>query len=130
MLIPIFPAEIKSGQITFQNKGRFLQYLKSLSGAVEVIVRPHKKHRTHSQNNLYWLYLALIASETGDNAADLHDYFKRRYLPPKFINACGHTIKIPGSTTDLSVNQFGEYLDRIEQECGVPIPDWNLVVFT
>lgn len=78
--------------------------------------------RSLSQNAFYWAYLGTIEKETGNLANDLHEYFKRTLLPPKFINVMGKEIKIPASTTDLTKVQFGEYLDKISAESGVPLP--------
>jgi hypothetical protein len=35
----------------------------------------------------------------------------------------GEEIKIPSSTTTLSKIDFGEYLDKIAAETGIPLPD-------
>ncbi len=78
--------------------------------------------RSLSQNAFYWAYLGTIEKETGNNSNDLHEYFKRTLLAPKFINVMGKEIKIPASTTDLTKVQFGEYLDKISAESGVPLP--------
>lgn len=78
--------------------------------------------RSLSQNAMYWAYLGTIEKETGNLVNDLHEYFKRTLLHPKFINVMGKEIKIPASTTDLTKVQFGEYLDKISAESGVPLP--------
>jgi hypothetical protein len=85
-------------------------------------VRPSAK-RSGQQNSFYWLYLGVIATETGDNADDLHEFFKRKLLPPQFITVRGEEIKIPASTTDLNKADFGEYMEKICALTGVPIPD-------
>ena len=61
-------------------------------------VRPPAK-RSDSQNAYYWLYLEVIARETGDNADDLHEFFKRNPPPAKFITVRGEEIRIPSSTS-------------------------------
>jgi hypothetical protein len=61
--------------------------------------------------------------ETGDNADDLHEFFKRKLLPPVFKTIRGEEIKLPASTTDLSKSDFAEYLDRICALTNVPLPD-------
>jgi hypothetical protein len=127
-LIPIFKAEIKNGILIHKNAVKFQSYLNSLNGEVEVVVRKHNKKRSHNQNNLYWAYLNIIEQETGDSANDLHEYFKRTHLTPKFITACKHTIKIPRSTTELSAGEFGEYMEKICRETNIPIPDRNLEI--
>jgi hypothetical protein len=57
-------------------------------------------------------YLEVIARETGDNADDLHEFFKRKLLPLVFKTIRGEEIKLPASTTDLDKVAFGEYPHR------------------
>ena len=82
-----------------------------------------KPIRSLSQNALYWLYLHIIERETGNTSYDLHEFYKRTKLPPKFIKINGKEIKIPSSTRDLSKIGFGEYMDKISADCEIPIPD-------
>jgi hypothetical protein len=79
--------------------------------------------RTLSQNALYWFYLGVIESETGNNANDMHEFFRRTLLKPKLINVMGKEIRVPSSTTELTKVEFGEYMDRICAETNVPIPN-------
>lgn len=90
---------------------------------VVISVEPLKKRRSSSQNNYYWLYLSVIAEETGENEDNLHEYFKRVFITPKFITVLGQDIKIPKSTTDLSKGEFVEYLQKIQHLTDVPLPD-------
>lgn len=108
------------------NHSRFLQCLKENEGKdfrIEKLVST----RSLSQNSLYWLYLETIEKETGNSASDLHEYFKREFLPPKFIKVMikGKEIerKIPASTTELEKIPFTDYLDKICAMTGVSIPD-------
>jgi len=100
----------------------FAQWKADHEGA-EVIIEPFKPTRSRSQNSYYWLYLGIIAAETGDNADDLHEFFKRTLLPPVFKTIRGEEVRLPGSTTDLDKAQFGEYLDKIAAMTEVPLPD-------
>lgn len=79
--------------------------------------------RSNQQNRLYWVFMEVISRETGDDPVSLHQYFKRAFLPPKFIKAMGKEIKIPSSTTELNKSDFSEYIMRIEQETGIACPD-------
>lgn len=79
--------------------------------------------RSNAQNRYYWLYLGVIAAETGDDENSLHEYFRRTLLPPKLITAQGKNLQIPRSTTDLNKIEMGEYLDRICALTNVPLPD-------
>jgi arginine deiminase len=119
----------KEGKMTWEtpyNHDRFLQNLRENEGK-PYRIEPLISTRSMSQNSLYWLYLEVIQRETGNQATELHEYFKRELLPPKFIKVKikGKEIerKIPASTTELKKNEFIDYLDKISALCGVAIPD-------
>lgn len=108
------------------NLARFKEFVKANAGKQVRIELPVTK-RSNTQNNYYWVYLQVIERETGNNANDLHDYFKERLLPKKTITIKGrkgtHQIETPMSTTELDKIQFGEYLDKICAMTNVPLPD-------
>lgn len=83
--------------------------------------------RSGQQNRYYWLYLGVIENETGNSASDLHEFFKRKLLPPKHIVIKGkmglHEVRIPRSTTDLTKVEFGEYMEKICAMVAIPLPD-------
>jgi hypothetical protein len=100
-----------------------IDYIAQLSdGKYRVIVERFVKSRSTQQNRLYWSYLRLIEYETGQDSNDLHEYLKRKLLPPRFVEVLGEEIKLPATTTKLDSKDFGEYLDKIEQLTGIPIP--------
>lgn len=92
-------------------------------GKYIVTLSDTKKRRSTKQNSYYWLYLGMIEEETGNLATDIHEYAKRKFLPPRFITIKNETIKVPGSTKKLSKTEFGEYLDKISAWSGVTLPD-------
>ena len=104
------------------NFKRFLQHLKENDGKI-FRIEPEISTRTLNQNKLYWKYLGIIEIETGNVANDMHEYFRRTLLPPKFIKYNGKEIKIPMSTTELKKHEFSDYMDKICAETGVAIPD-------
>jgi len=106
--------ELKSASIR-----QFLEDNKGKKVKIEVV----KAKRSDSQNSYYWLYLGIIERETGNTAQDLHDLFKRKFLPPEFKNVLGIELKIPASTTKLSKSDFGTYLDKICALTNVPLPN-------
>jgi hypothetical protein len=92
-----------------------------------VIIKRETGKRSNSQNEWYWgVVLPTIAKSTGSTAQNLHEIFKRMFLPPKFITYGDKEIRIAGSTTDLNKNEFGDYIERIRAEVatsGITIPD-------
>ncbi len=107
------------------NKARFQEALKLYEGKTFIIQLVEAK-RTLPQNDFYWFYLGVIERETGNNADDLHEYFKRKFLPQKTITVKGknvHTFTVHGSTTQLKKMEMSDYMDKISAETGIPIPD-------
>lgn len=120
-----FNAKCKIGGLDFGsefNEARFRQYCKDNVGKI-MHLEPEVSTRSLSQNALYWLYLGVIERETGNNASDIHEYFRRTLLPPKFIKVMGKEIKIPKSTTELKKHEFAEYMEKISSETNIEIPD-------
>jgi hypothetical protein len=120
----MFRATISDGKLSFGPiiLSKFEDWLHANNGK-HVSIDIEKPERSTSQNRYYWLYLGVIAQETGDNADDLHEFFKRKLLPPVFKKICGEEIKLPASTTDLGKGEFTEYLDKICALTNVPLPD-------
>lgn len=121
-MTPIHYGSVENGKLTVRNKDRFNTWLATLKGNVELIVRKTKSQRSGQQNRFYWAYLEIIAAETGHGPNELHEYFKRRHLPPRFAKILGHDIKLPATTTELNKAEFSAYIMGIEAETGVPAP--------
>ena len=120
-----FIVKIKDKEIDFgspDNWARWHNYASEHDGKFMRLVEPENK-RSSSQNRYYWEYLEIIEMETGNDANDLHEYFKRLLLPPKWLKVLDKEIKVPSSTTDLNKQQFSDYLDKICSLTNVPLPD-------
>ena len=112
------------------NTARWHDFLSQNEGKTVRITKP-KENRSLSQNNLYWFFLEIISSETGNDATEMHEFFKKRFLPKRTAIIKGknndHEVEIYQSTTQLSKSDFGDYLDRISSLTGVQIPDPSLL---
>lgn len=104
------------------NGARWNQFRKD-KPKVWVRIEEEKPRRSINQNSFYWLYLAQIEKETGNEAQDLHTLFRQKLLPPKIIVVKGRAYETPKSTTDLNKLEFGEYIEKICAMTGVQIPD-------
>ncbi len=119
-----FTGKVIDGKLLINNSKLFKLYLQSLEGKkVEIGVRKEMKIRSTRSNSFYWVYLSVIAQETGDDENSLHEYFKRVLLPPQIIEVLGKEIKIPASTTKLSTEEMSEYIQRIHSLTGINPPD-------
>lgn len=127
----IFLAKSINGKLDFGsdlNESRLKQCVKDNPNKTFRVEMVESK-RSLPQNSYYWLYLGVIARETGDDENSLHEYFRRTLLPPKMITVMKKEIRVPTSTTELSKVDFGEYLDRICSLTSVPLPDRELAGF-
>ena len=105
------------------NTKAWLDYLEKNDGKKLVVeVELEKSRRSLDQNAFYWLYIGVIEKETGNLATDLHELFKRKFLPPIPKKILGIEFKLPARTKDLSKVEFGEYLDKISAFTEIPIP--------
>lgn len=119
-----FHGTIVGGAITFRPSVAvaLANWRKTHEGSRIVLMEDNPK-RSHSQNAYYWAYLEIIAREHGDTASDLHEFFKRKLLPPRFLKVRGEELRIPGSTKELDKAGFSEYLDKIAVLTVVPLPN-------
>ena len=85
-----------------------------------------KSIRTLAQNSLYWgVWLPMIAESTGHASDELHEFYKSMFLPKRIIKVGEKTIAVSGSTTDLSISEFSDYLMKIQAEVaqmGIELP--------
>lgn len=100
-----------------------------LSKPWEVTIKPYRKRRTLNQNSLMWAWLNEVAGHvedhTGQDADDIHEFFKQKFLHPKVIEIGGETV-LKYTTTELSTAEMKDYMDRIyafvTQEFGIMLP--------
>lgn len=121
----IFHCHIENGKLSIDTPEKWKRYLLGFDEGTKLVIDIDKQKnvRSLSQNKYYWLYLSVIADETGHTEEELHELFKRKFLPPTHKTVLGTGFKLPASTTDLSKHDFSEYLERICAMTGVPIPD-------
>ena len=120
-----FRAKIEKEQIVFPNVRASMAWekFKETHEGAMIEITEYKPARSLTQNAYYWVYLEAISAETGDNASDLHEVFKRELLPPVFKTIRGKEYKLPGSTKTLDKAAFGNYLDKICALTNIPLPD-------
>lgn len=117
-------AQIKSGKVLWYSPQKLHDCIRALEGQeVQICIEKRRSVRTTQQNRYYWLYLGLIEAETGNDSVDLHDYFKDKFLRPRYKVIFGVEIKLPATTTKLDTLEFGEYIRRIEILSGIPAPE-------
>jgi len=98
----------------------------------QVTIEPFKKKRTLSQNALMWKWIGEVANlvhkETGQDADDIHEFFKTKFLPARIVEIAGETIE-RRTTTKLSTQEMSDYMTKIHafvtSELGfiLPLPE-------
>ena len=95
---------------------------------IDITQEKHRKKRSLPQNSYYWgVVLPYIAKANGeDDLDDLHDDLKHMFNP-KIKEVHGMTIEKGGSTTEMSTEEFSEYVDKVVRfaaiKLGIYIPD-------
>lgn len=129
--VKTFIVTADNGGIKFQSDHQHLLWkdaLKKLDGKqVRIELTTKQLTRTQQQNKFYWLYLQVIAEETGNDIETLHCWAKGKFLTESICEVFGDKVRRVKSTTELSKNDFAEFMEKISGETGVPIPnveDW------
>lgn len=123
-IYPVFYAIVKEGKILFSDKDMLKMHISTLEGKdIDVIVRQHRKDRTHSQNKWYWgCVVAISAKHYSYTSDEMHEAFKWLFL---FRNEEGKPFTVR-STSNLSTMEFAEYAEKCRKWCaekGLLIPD-------
>lgn len=106
-------------QLVAQNAKVFADCGKPL----RVIVTEDEKKRTDAANRFYWgAVLSAVAEQAWvagkQYSKDVwHEHFARQYLPhTEIVTPFGEVIARRKSTTELTVSEFSEYLQRVQSE--------------
>lgn len=90
---------------------------------LRVIVTEDEKKRTDSANRFYWgAVLTTIAEQAWVDGRQYskdvwHEHFARLYLPhTEIVTPYGEIVSRRKSTTELSVSEFSEYLQRVQSD--------------
>lgn len=99
----------------------------------KVVISRKEEKRTIPQNRLYRLWLNCISSESGNDVEDLHEYFKMQFLGVHSRIIYGEEVIRTVSTTELNIDQFTAYLDKVQQwasvELGIILPNPEDLIF-
>ncbi len=110
------------------SKQMIKDYIDSLADdkSYKVTISLHRQQRSVSQNNLYWLWISIIADETGNDKESLHQLFMQKFIGWNTQSLHGSDIHTLPSTTKLSTAQFTTYLEQIDAwtatELGIILP--------
>ena len=101
---------------------------KEIKGDTVIVeMKPDVQSRSTKQNKLYWKWLGVL-EETGNSQGALHRYLASEYLDTEVEEVNGKPILVIKSTTQLSVKDMADYLERVsefadERGCILPRPE-------
>ena len=89
---------------------------------ISMYITNKRPQRTQKQNRFLWVYYGIVANETGHTTEEIHDWAKGKFLTQGITEVFGSKVRKLKSTTQLTKQEFSEYIERIESETGVPAP--------
>lgn len=105
----------------------YIQALDILKVKFTITISRIRNKRSIDQNRLYWLWIACICRETGNDKDDVHEYFKEYFLGYSEKPMFGGSVRHTRSTSDLDTKQFTDYLEKIKvwaaRELGIILPE-------
>ena len=81
-------------------------------GKWAVEVKRLQNRRTLDQNALYWRWVHMIASETGNDADEVHDAMKKKFIAPEYVEVFGELVD-RRSTADKRTGEMVEYMEKV-----------------
>lgn len=120
-------ATVKNCELIFSSKIGSL--LRPLEGKELVVtIKTRRKTRTDKQNRYYWAgIIRRIAEATGNNDHDIHEFCKRKFLPPKVLVIENKQFLVVASTPDCNTVEFWDYCENIRMffltEFGINLED-------
>lgn len=90
---------------------------------ITLTVSNQRLKRSLAQNAYYWgVYLPMIAEAAGQPVEYLHEYFKGKFLTKQIVEVYGEKVRIRGSTADMSIGEFSQYIMDIQEFTGIEAP--------
>jgi hypothetical protein len=108
---------VREGQ--FSNLSFLLTQIKGFEGErIEIKICPHKPKRSHAQNRLLWHVYNMASAKSGHTSMEVHEGMGIEFR--SYQDAMGMTHV--RSTTQLDVQEMGEYIERVCYFFGLPVP--------
>lgn len=117
----IFYSDVKSGKLQKNVSEKIVKTLQIFEGKrVEISIQKQRGHRSNQQNRLWWVYMQIIADETGHTKEEIHELCKKMFLskPIELVNLkTGEVTQETtfGSTAQLNKDQFTELIDNLQK---------------
>ena len=95
----------------------------------DVSIKLHRAKRSTEANNLYWRWVGIISSETGNDRETVHKFFARKFLGYDVKEFGSEKVAIVRSTANLDTGAFADYMTQVYtfalDELGIALPSPN-----
>jgi hypothetical protein len=85
-----------------------------LDKPLEVRIGPYESSRSAQQNRRYWRLMGLLATTTGHDKDELHEWCKEKFLGTRVVEIAGERRQVAPSTRRLKVKEFAVYMEQVE----------------
>ena len=127
-MTPVFYGQVKNGKLLLNKRDILDEYLKSLDGDVELIVRKKQKQRSNPQNAYFHgVVIKILSDELGYFPNETKDALKAM-----FLTTGDKPLKRVRSTSDLTTVEMEDFLSKIRMfaasELNIIIPLPNEII--
>ncbi|MGP1257067.1 MAG: hypothetical protein ACTS10_21805 [Kiloniellales bacterium] len=97
-------------------------------GQWSVEIKRLKSKRTLQQNALYWRWIHIIADETGNDAEDIHEAIKLKFIEPEPVTVFGETVT-RRSTANKDIGAMAALMNKVhawahtDLDIHLPLPE-------
>ena len=123
----------ETGKLKLFSQSEFIEQLKAIPNTIVTLTLSKSGKRSSMQNRYYFGgVIPIVRQGLKDmgivmSTEQTHSLLKFRFLKQEFISNDGEVIESIGSTTELSKQEFNEYIERIKQWAAeylnIQIPD-------
>jgi len=138
-----FQAKVNKGSLALTNRPLFNDTIACLrDGDYIMEIKERKKKRSNSQNSYLWAVVnqmvcrRLIELGHDVDMEETHDFLKASFNYKELVNEdTGEVFKIPRGTSELSTEEFSEYIERVVRFGAeilgiiIPLPNEQMEIF-
>ena len=89
---------------------------------VTLLIHNRRAKRSEAQNRYWWVYMTLLAQETGHTPEEIHEWAKGKFLTERIATVFGSPTRVKGSTTRLNKPEFSELIMKVEEATKITAP--------
>lgn len=101
----------------------FVNHTCRLGDKVALTMTNRRPRRSLAQNRYMHLYFSLIAEGSGHTMMEVKNWAKGKHLCDGITELYGSKVRKVKETSKLNMSELCEFLNRIESDTGIPLPD-------